>query len=1179
MNNSPSNPFEEFQLHGEQDTQFQWNMGDGRVFNQTSSYVPHIEINPSELGNWDKVNEQLEQSVLLDTQIRKIKREMGLTEQKMFPPVNQLKLFENFYYNSGSISLKVKEGYKVKLSIQFEEAKDVFTPPSQSNHPQLSELNLTNSNIQEVESFTVELMGNDCLMIDVDRDHYEGEYGFRIKFFDSSLITEYKSIKVAGNLDCDVTLDLLSGFSPPASSPIIEEETVSRHAIAYSDGQGRDEIETRYYRTFKHGDRHTYVKTIQRFLRNQGLYLGKISNYFSQETANATNQWITIVNAETLHNFQQNGHWTPELDEATRRDIPELPVIVPGSPLSLQGYCTNTVSTFNPYQKIKLTDSMNVSNDYGFLSNSQQVFSNTFPDVEAEALALKNGAKFLARIKPGFILKFIISSDLFDFNTEFLPSELGLTENHETVGAVFQIQLELHGGDYLHVSNEHFSFRKGNNIVRKLVPNGVTHFFVHQKNITGPTGKFGGTPHGIEGSFGQTPVTSTWDDFVKEFGYKYHITKIGRSDRSIGSFYSMKIKGDVAVEVKVEGEAELKVTNIGNNKFKITKHVLLGVGIEAGSTKIGIKAGVLTAGAGVQASASATVSFTETFITTGIDHAYEIFEYLLLGYNDSLALILLDDLGIINGLGTYLNSHPNEVHREGYSISFGTKGSGTASSSLDFNLGKVGGGAGGYLSAAAVKAETFTLGLPSITNPNGYIEFASSSKFDLSGRINANLGLGINPPSNSDFAISKPDGNEKSASVNPFTSSGLDLSGSIGFTVESAERISFNSIISDPEEYFHAFAEEIHGANTTNIESKYTQQLTTNISRTIKIPFSFVGVGNYEVEISFTSTINMAKDFIEKIQEIATGGGLFNALSTILGAINIQIKYIQCRDTGNKDLGLDVKYLGVGLSLYYSSYRQERNELYSWTGTGLEAATEIYNFFVNILRDKSSNKAPNNPSLIYGIEISRHQKFVDFSRIPKAIDFVYLKATEGVGYVDPSAVSNSNNCNTESIPCGFYHFSTPSKNANGDLDCHDEAEAFASFLADNISTYSVLPPVLVLRQNLGDLTAFEMQMWVAGFLTTLQNELDDLDSNTVIDRNFILYTTPYFIKSYFPDPNSHSLDSYQLWLGNETLTTKTFDPTLHGFASPIIWQYDEIGKVNGIKTEVRKSRASQQFWT
>ena len=49
-------------------------MNEGRVFNQTSSYVPHIEINPSELGNWDKANEQLEQSVLLDTQIRKITR-------------------------------------------------------------------------------------------------------------------------------------------------------------------------------------------------------------------------------------------------------------------------------------------------------------------------------------------------------------------------------------------------------------------------------------------------------------------------------------------------------------------------------------------------------------------------------------------------------------------------------------------------------------------------------------------------------------------------------------------------------------------------------------------------------------------------------------------------------------------------------------------------------------------------------------------------------------------------------------------------------------------------------------------------------------------------------------------------------------------------------------------------
>ena len=140
---------------------------------------------------------------------------------------------------------------------------------------------------------------------------------------------------------------------------------------------------------------------------------------------------------------------------------------------------------------------------------------------------------------------------------------------------------------------------------------------------------------------------------------------------------------------------------------------------------------------------------------------------------------------------------------------------------------------------------------------------------------------------------------------------------------------------------------------------------------------------------------------------------------------------------------------------------------------------------------------------------------------------------------------------------GFYHFATPSVNKYGDLDCHKEASWFANVLKKNINAFSKLPPVLVLRINKEELTPIQMQLWISGFLTTLNNELTQEINSETIDENFILYTTPKFIKRYFSDSSAHSLDTYSLWLGNEEKVLEGFDPTLYGFSSPLIWQHDQ----------------------
>ena len=158
---------------------------------------------------------------------------------------------------------------------------------------------------------------------------------------------------------------------------------------------------------------------------------------------------------QRLHTFAADGRWTPELDEATRVDMPALPVVVPGSSLSLQDYC-NIVRQLSTHTKTRF--------EWYFTAHTifLIILTKRFYNIQRRnpgALAIKDGASLNFKIKTGYVVKFIINSDKFDFNDELMPSELNLTEQHEEVVSVYQIHITLRG-DSLYTSNQVFTFRK-----------------------------------------------------------------------------------------------------------------------------------------------------------------------------------------------------------------------------------------------------------------------------------------------------------------------------------------------------------------------------------------------------------------------------------------------------------------------------------------------------------------------------------------------------------------------------------------------------------------------------------------------------------------------------------------------------------------------------------------------
>ncbi|MBE6821486.1 MAG: hypothetical protein E7518_00010 [Ruminococcaceae bacterium] len=74
--------------------------------------------------------------------------------------------------------------------------------------------------------------------------------------------------------------------------------------------------------------------------------------------------------------------------------------------------------------------------------------------------------------------------------------------------------------------------------------------------------------------------------------------------------------------------------------------------------------------------------------------------------------------------------------------------------------------------------------------------------------------------------------------------------------------------------------------------------------------------------------------------------------------------------------------------------------------------------------------------MLKGIDISHHQNNPDFKRVKAAgVQFVMIKATEGVNYIDPCFKANAAAANAAGLPIGVYHFLRAGSVENQVRDC------------------------------------------------------------------------------------------------------------------------------------------------
>ncbi|MPQ45330.1 GH25 family lysozyme, partial [Clostridium tarantellae] len=147
---------------------------------------------------------------------------------------------------------------------------------------------------------------------------------------------------------------------------------------------------------------------------------------------------------------------------------------------------------------------------------------------------------------------------------------------------------------------------------------------------------------------------------------------------------------------------------------------------------------------------------------------------------------------------------------------------------------------------------------------------------------------------------------------------------------------------------------------------------------------------------------------------------------------------------------------------------------------------------------------------LQGISISHWQRYVNFAQIKKrGIKVVYIKATEGTFYIDPTLTRNYTDARAEGLLVGFYHCLRPIDEA----DAVDQAKHF-------ISTISDINYDCKLALNL------EFEDTVEKYLLNKISEIFLKEIKKLTGEDAIICTTTNFAKKNL----NTSLSKYPLWI-------------------------------------------------
>lgn len=183
---------------------------------------------------------------------------------------------------------------------------------------------------------------------------------------------------------------------------------------------------------------------------------------------------------------------------------------------------------------------------------------------------------------------------------------------------------------------------------------------------------------------------------------------------------------------------------------------------------------------------------------------------------------------------------------------------------------------------------------------------------------------------------------------------------------------------------------------------------------------------------------------------------------------------------------------------------------------------------------------------IHGIDVSRYQKRINWSLVKQMkvgnikLGFSFIKATEGIGFVDDMFRRNWKKSKEAGVIRGAYHYFIPYKSGKAQAE---------NFIATVDLLPGDMPPVLDVETITGSNPA-ELKQNVKDWLQTIEG---------IYKARPIIYSNADFYTRYLGD----DFNAYPLWAAHylqksEPRVSRPWN----------VWQHSQSGRVNGIATSV-----------
>lgn len=187
---------------------------------------------------------------------------------------------------------------------------------------------------------------------------------------------------------------------------------------------------------------------------------------------------------------------------------------------------------------------------------------------------------------------------------------------------------------------------------------------------------------------------------------------------------------------------------------------------------------------------------------------------------------------------------------------------------------------------------------------------------------------------------------------------------------------------------------------------------------------------------------------------------------------------------------------------------------------------------------------PRNAANLKGIDIANYQAGLDFSQVKAAgIDIVYIKATEGIKYVNPYMRQHYQEAKAQDLKVGFYHyFRTDSNPAQ-------QAQHFINTIQG--MDYDCLPAL-----DVEELGGYNKQSLSSAVIAAMQS------ISFATGHTPVIYCNTNYARNYL----TAEVGQYPLWIAD-------YNNTGHPGSNPIwdTWvgyQYTSKGNIGGITVDL-----------